>query len=117
MLSDSFQEIFIIKELQISCLFLLLVLTQWTECNNPLSIGNGQCDNDIVNKECNYDGLECCPNPDLVGNGQCNNEYQFDIKCNYDGGDCCVQAYIGKYGCQNYNNFASCGNFDGGDCA
>ena len=74
--------------LQIICLFPHLVLTQWTECKNPL----------------------------LIGNGQCNNEYKFDIKCNYDGGDCCVQEHIGKYGCQDYNNFASCGNFDGGDC-
>ena len=82
-------------------------------------IGNGQCDNGIVNKECNYDGLECCPNPDLVGNGQCiiDDNYWKDIKCNYDGGDCCTQSQIGNGNCNNYNNFASCGNFDGGDCA
>ena len=103
--------------LQIICLFPHLVLTQWTECNNPLLIGNGQCDNGNLNAICNYDGLDCCPNPDLVGNGLCNSDNKYDMKCNYDGGDCCTQNWIDDGQCDNCNNFASCGNFDGGDCA
>ena len=104
--------------LQIIFLFPHLVLTQWTECNNPLLIGNGKCDGDYEKSElCNYGGGDCCPTPDLIGNGQCNIDYESDIKCNYDGGDCCRQSWIGDGVCDNRNNFASCGNFDGGDCA
>ena len=69
-------------------LFPLIVLTQWTECNNPLLIGNGICDED----------------------------YEYSGLCNYGGGDCCDQSRIGNGACEKYNNFASCGNFDGGDC-
>ena len=61
--------------------------------------------------------LDCCENPILVGNGECDSDYKYDIKCNNDGGDCCDNNWIGDGFCDDCNNFESCANFDGGDCA
>ena len=74
-------------------------------------VGNGFCNDETNNAECNYDGGECCDlnaNKDycsqcacnfleictdgyhpLVQNGFCNDETN-NFDCNYDGGDCCV---------------------------
>ena len=42
-----------------------------------------------------YSG-DCCPNPNMVGNGICNDETN-NLECNYDGGDCCGPAVSCKY--------------------
>ena len=84
--------------LQIISLFPIIVLTQWAECNNPLLIGNGQCDKYNNNILCNFDGGECCKTSD------CNS------------GNNCEFSWIGDGDCDYRNNFAACGNFDGGDC-
>ena len=92
-------------------------ITDWAECpHNPVLIGDGTCDNYLVNTECNFDGFDCCDKPELIGNGQCDYVFKFSKNCAYDNGDCCDQSYIGTGYCENRNNFASCGNFDGGDC-
>ena len=74
-------------------------------------VGNGFCNDETNNPDCNYDGGDCCvmnANTDscsdcschlietcaagyhpLVGNGFCNDDH---LGCNYDGGDCCVNV-------------------------
>ena len=76
---------------------------------NPL-IGNGFCNDETNNMECDYDGGDCCgtcvfteycSNCDclggitstgfthpLIGNGFCDEETNI-IECVYDGGECC----------------------------
>ena len=76
---------------------------------NPL-IGNGFCNDETNNMECDYDGGDCCgtcvfleycSNCDclggitstgfthpLIGNGFCDEETNI-IGCDYDGGECC----------------------------
>ena len=73
-------------------------------------VGNGFCNDETNNADCNYDGGDCCvmnANPNScsecvchlietcaagyhpwVGNGFCNDETNI-AECNYDSGDCC----------------------------
>ena len=79
-------------------------------CNNIVLVGNGFCNDETNNANCNYDGGDCCVvnantnscsecvchliescaagyHP-LVGNGFCNDDTNI-AECDYDGGDCC----------------------------
>ena len=79
-------------------------------CANVALVGNGFCNDETNNADCNYDGGDCCfvnantsacsecachfletcaggYHP-LVGNGFCNDETNI-AECSYDGGDCC----------------------------
>ena len=79
--------------------------------------GNGVCNDEAKNAECNYDGGDCCVTPiELIGNGVCNDEAN-NAECKYDGGDCCVIPIelIGNGLCNDEVNNAECYN-DGGDC-
>ena len=73
-------------------------------------VGNGFCNDETNNPDCNYDGGDCCvvnANTEscsecfchlietcaagyhsLVGNGFCNDDTNI-AECDYDGGDCC----------------------------
>ena len=73
-------------------------------------VGNGLCNDETNNPECNYDGGDCCATNantnfcsncvchlietcaagyhPLVGNGFCNDDTNI-AECDYDGGDCC----------------------------
>ena len=76
----------------------------------PSSVGDGYCNDETNNPDCNYDGGDCCgscintdfcdnctcfgnttgngiPNA-LVGDGFCNDETN-NVHCYYDGLDCC----------------------------
>ena len=78
----------------------------------PLTVQDGYCNDETNNRECQYDGGDCCsPNintefcsecicymketckasfiPSLVGDGICHDDTNND-ECNYDGGDCCL---------------------------
>ena len=78
-------------------------------CGNVTLVGNGFCNDETNNANCNYDGGDCCAmianisscsecachlietcaagyHP-LVGNGFCNDETNI-AECDYDGGDC-----------------------------
>ena len=78
---------------------------------NYAMIGNGYCNDETNNADCNYDGGDCCMlnvnsehcteckcyfqenclagvHP-LVGNGICNDEAN-NGACSFDGGDCCL---------------------------
>ena len=79
-------------------------------CDNVALVGNGFCNDETNNPDCNYDGGDCCVvniNTDtcsdcachlietcaagyhpLVGNGFCNDDTNI-AECDYDGGDCC----------------------------
>ena len=79
-------------------------------CDNVALVGNGFCNDETNNPDCNYDGGDCCVvNANtvfcsecicyfletcaagffpLVGNGFCNDETNI-AECDYDGGDCC----------------------------
>ena len=80
-----------------------------SDCSNPGLVGNGYCNDETNNADCNYDGGDCCGtcvNVDhcsececlggltgdgsnaVVGNGYCNDEYN-NADCYYDGLDCC----------------------------
>ena len=73
-------------------------------------VGNGFCNDETNNPDCNYDGGDCCAvysninscsecachlletcaagyHP-LVGNGFCHDSTNI-VECDYDGGDCC----------------------------
>jgi hypothetical protein len=79
-------------------------------CDNVALVGNGFCNDETNNADCNYDGGDCCVvnanttvcsecvchlietcaagyHP-LVGNGFCNDDTNI-AECDYDGGDCC----------------------------
>ena len=73
-------------------------------------IGDGFCDDETNNADCNYDGGDCCVNintdhcsdctcyhqenciagftPSSIGDGTCDDGANND-DCYYDGGDCC----------------------------
>ena len=80
-------------------------------CFNTNYAGDGFCDDENNNADCNYDGGDCClldvnsehcsecvcyhqetciagVHP-LVGDGLCHDENN-NADCNYDGGDCCL---------------------------
>ena len=110
------------------------------KCIDNLFVGDGACDKESNNPECNFDGGDCvkynmmypqcdADEPFKVGNGYCNPEYNTP-ECGFDGGDCqevpssgmypnCFVPYpelIGDGYCQGgaYNT-KKCG-YDGGDC-
>ena len=80
-------------------------------------IGNGFCNDETNNVNCNFDGGDCCGpcvnkkdcskcfclgmnishvgNP-LIGDGFCNDETNKE-DCNYDGGDCCGPCVVKKH--------------------
>ena len=100
-------------------------------------VGNGFCNDETNNADCNYDGGDCCgqcllsehcedcaclgnihsdefTNP-LVGDGVCNDETNI-AECDYDGGDCCPNPnMVGDAICHDETNHLGC-NYDGGDC-
>ena len=77
-------------------------------------IGNGFCNDETNNVNCNFDGGDCCGpcvnkkdcsecfclgmnishvgNP-IIGDGLCNDETNKE-ECNYDGGDCCGPCVV-----------------------
>ena len=81
-------------------------------------VGNGYCNDETNNADCNYDDGDCCKlnvKTDhctectcyhqescaagvnhLVGNGYCNDETN-NADCNYDGGDCCGRCVVTEY--------------------
>ena len=100
-------------------------------------VGNGVCEDETNNQDCNYDGGDCCVvnantvscsecvchliatcaagYHSLVGNGFCNDDTNI-AECNYDGGDCCPNPnMVGDAICHADTNHLGC-NFDGGDC-
>jgi hypothetical protein len=106
-------------------------------CDAVALVGNGFCNDETNNADCNYDVGECCivnANTEycsecachlietcaagyhpLVANGFCNDEMNI-AECNYDGGDCCSNPnMVGNGICNDENNHLGC-NFDGGDC-
>ena len=83
-------------------------------------IGDGYCNDETNNADCNYDGGDCCgtcvnvdhcsececlggvtgdgvPNA-LVGNGYCNDETN-NADCYYDGLDCCGGSLVNQDYC------------------
>ena len=100
-------------------------------------VGNGFCNDETNNENCNYDGGECCVvnanknacvecgcflietcadgyHP-LVGNGFCDAETNI-AECDFDGGDCCPNPdMVGNAICNDETNNLGC-NYDGGDC-
>jgi hypothetical protein len=108
-------------------------------------VGNGVCEDETNNQDCNYDGGDCCVvnantvscsecvchlidtcaagyHP-LVGNGFCNDDTNI-AECDYDGGDCCSNSEFVANGftnivcdgiCHDETNHLGC-NYDGGDC-
>ena len=70
-------------------------------------VGNGFCNNETNNADCNYDGGDCCDDltelkdgschikesciegivPFIVGDGYCNDETNI-VECQFDGLDC-----------------------------
>ena len=89
-------------------------------CDNVALIGNGFCNDESNNANCNYDGGDCCGvnvntilcfecachftencavgvHP-LVGNGFCDEETNI-LECNSDGGDCCGPDIYCRWHC------------------
>ena len=83
-------------------------LTIFSECPQPGKIGDGICNDEVNNEDCNYDGGDCCGacvnrqncseciclgnttgvSNALIGDGYCNDETN-NIFCSFDGLDCC----------------------------
>ena len=85
--------------------------------NNPL-VGNGYCQDEINNENCNYDGGDCCGECVItdyckdcqclagdsgngisdwfINNGVCNDETN-KLECNFDNGDCCLSCINIEY--------------------
>ena len=115
----------------------LLFSFSFSDCDNAALIGNGFCNDETNNPDCNYDGGDCCvvnTNTDscsdcscllietcaagyhpLVGNRFCNEDTNV-VECDYDGGDCCPNPnMVGDAICHDETNHLGC-NYDGGDC-
>ena len=74
-------------------------------------IGNGQCNDEVNNEECNYDDGDCCSlniNKDYCSNCTC-------LEKNAKSVIKCVKDWIGDGVCDDMNNNQNC-TFDGGDC-
>ena len=105
-------------------------------CNHS-RIGNGYCNDENNNPDCNYDGGDCCGScvvteqcsecqclggisgndvtSPSIGDSVCNNEIN-KPECKYDGGDCCGNANLVANGyCDDETNNGIC-VYDGGDC-
>ena len=100
-------------------------------------VGDGFCNDETNNADCNYDSGDCCVvntstdycydcgchlsetcasgyHP-LVRNGFCDDETNV-AECEYDGGDCCPNpSMVGDAICNDETNNIGC-NYDGGDC-
>ena len=95
--------------------------------NDPILVGDGQCNDVTNNQECHFDGGDCCGYNvttqyctecicfedlectvplALIGNSFCNDEANTAV-CGYDGGDCCGD-------CANTNLCSECTCHDGG---
>ena len=65
--------------------------TTQKECPEPWLTGNGNCDPENDNYECDYDGGDCkhqgCPKPQYIGDGECDLD-NYIPECNFDGEDC-----------------------------
>ena len=106
-------------------------------CDNVALVGNGFCNDETNNADCNYDGGDCCVvNPNtiacsecgchfletcaagyhpLVENEVCNDDTNI-LECDYDGGDCCSNPeMVGNGFCDEETNNIEC-VYDGGDC-
>ena len=108
------------------------------DCPTPLIVGDGFCNDETNNPDCNYDGGDCCGScvvreqcsecqcigghdgngvsSPSIGDSVCNDETN-NGACNYDGGDCCSigTGLIGNGFCNIESNNAEC-DYDGGDC-
>ena len=87
-------------------------------CDNVALVGNGFCNDETNNEDCNYDSGDCCvlnANTDscsdcvchlietcaagyhpLVENGFCDDGTNI-AECDYDGGDCCGYSINSEY--------------------
>ena len=79
------------------------------DCPTPLIVGDGYCNDETNNADCNYDGGDCCGS--CVVTEQCS-----ECQClgEIDGNGVSSPS-IGDGYCQDGNNNAAC-NYDGGDC-
>ena len=101
-------------------------------------VGDGVCNDETNNAECDYDGGDCCGyniisehctectcfhqetclagvTHAFLGDGICNDETNI-AECSYDGGDCCPNPnMVGDAICHDETNHLGC-NYDGGDC-
>ena len=86
------------------------VYINFTDCSaNVTLIGDGFCNDETNNADCNYDGGDCCGScvvtdhcsqcecigganvtNVLITNGVCDDQTN-NADCNYDGGECCVK--------------------------
>ena len=92
-------------------------------CAYVALVGNGFCNDETNNVDCNYDGGDCCVlnastnycsecgchlietcaagyHP-LVGNGFCNDDTNV-VECDYDGADCCGYCVLTEH-CEDCN--------------
>ena len=93
--------------------------TAYPDCEGTISsIGDGDCDYNNNNEECNWDGGDCC------NDGYCLSCYDPDAECVATSTSSTVTSYnsecpsptsIGDGMCDSSNNIAEC-SWDGGDC-
>jgi len=79
-------------------------------------IGDGYCDDENNNEECQLDGGDCCQDINTRPDGW--DKYCSDCQCVVGGDYSCelgVPHWVGDGYCDDENNNAICG-FDGGDC-
>merc|ERR1712046_481407 len=88
-------------------------------CGMPDYQGDGNCDDANNNKDCAYDGGDCCAK--TVKGGQVKKNYCKECKCidpdNQGKGKpaCALPQYKGDGNCDDGNNNEGCA-YDGGDC-
>ena len=74
-------------------------------CKSPSVIalsGNDECNSELNNPECGYDGGDCCDYwfyPEWFGDGWCDAKLN-NPQCGYDGGDCCSSSCKGDCECK-----------------
>ena len=111
------------------------VLLLYQACTNGYLIGDGFCNDETNNPDCNFDGGDCCGlcivknrcsqctclqsevtvANILVGDGYCNDETN-NPNCSFDGGDCCGPCINNEFcsECQcHLGNLSECNNYLG----
>ena len=85
-------------------------MLSYKDCPHTELVGNGVCNDESNNADCNFDGgdciLHCDASPELVANGYCNDETNKE-ECVFDGGDCCAA-------CTNTDQCSDCVCHEGG---
>ena len=97
-------------------IFKLFQNTSKVDCHFAQWIGDGQCDDDNNNPECDFDGGDCCSDTEQIHCTECLCKTNGSSSVEEDLPNTCIShEWIGDGVCDDENNVPEC-DYDGGDC-